>query len=135
MLKRTQQGTHPAISYWLIQLPGLLLIAILAAIAANHNLVSASTAILIFIAWLIKDLILYPVFARTAWLYYPMGQEALIGERGEVVREITPNKPGQVRVKGEIWQARSVDHHSFKPGEDVEVFGVDGLTAFVKPTT
>ncbi|WP_200191463.1 NfeD family protein [Halorhodospira abdelmalekii] len=124
---------HPALRYWLIQLPGLLLIGVLASIAASFGLIDASTAVLLFLLWLVKDLVLYPVFIRTEGLHYPMGRDALIGAQAEVVRPIEPEGSGQVRVHGELWQARSVDGRRFGSGQLVEIFGVDGLTLFVKP--
>ena len=48
------------------------------------------------------------------------GVEALIGKTAVV------SSPTQVRVAGEIWEARSAD--LLVVGEEVEVTGVDGLT-------
>jgi membrane protein implicated in regulation of membrane protease activity len=52
-----------------------------------------------------------------------MGAEALIGQRATVAT------PTQVRIAGELWQARSDD--VLVPGERVVVRGVDGLTLLV----
>lgn len=51
------------------------------------------------------------------------GAEALIGQRAIVAT------PTQVRIAGELWEARSDD--PLVPGKDVVVRGVDGLTLFV----
>ena len=48
------------------------------------------------------------------------GVEALIGKTAVV------SSPTQVRVAGELWEARSAD--PLVVGEEVEVAGVDGLT-------
>jgi membrane-bound serine protease (ClpP class) len=48
------------------------------------------------------------------------GVEALIGKTAVV------SSPTQVRVAGELWEARSAD--ALVAGEEVEVTGVDGLT-------
>ena len=48
------------------------------------------------------------------------GVEALVGKNAVV------SSPTQVRVAGEIWEARSAD--SLVVGDEVEVTGVDGLT-------
>jgi len=48
------------------------------------------------------------------------GVEALIGKTAIV------SSPTQVRVAGELWEARSAD--PLVVGEEVEVVGVDGLT-------
>lgn len=51
------------------------------------------------------------------------GAEALIGQRAIVAT------PTQVRIAGELWEARS--HDVLVPGAEVVVRGVDGLTLFV----
>src|SRR5262245_58920741 len=51
------------------------------------------------------------------------GAEALIGQRATVVTST------QVRIAGELWEARSAD--DLVPGGEVVVRGVDGLTLFV----
>ena len=52
------------------------------------------------------------------------GVEALIGKRAVV------STPTQVRVAGELWEARS--ERPLRPGEQVVVRAVDGLTLFVE---
>jgi len=54
-----------------------------------------------------------------------VGAEALLGERGVVVSQT------HVRVRGELWRARSATQ--LDPGEEVEVAEVDGLTLEVRP--
>ena len=51
------------------------------------------------------------------------GVEALIGRTAVV------SSPTQVRVAGEIWEARS--HRLLVPGEEVVVQGFEGLTVLV----
>jgi membrane protein implicated in regulation of membrane protease activity len=51
------------------------------------------------------------------------GAEALVGQTAVVVT------PTQVRVAGELWQARSDD--VLVPGQEVVVRGVEGLTLLV----
>jgi membrane-bound serine protease (ClpP class) len=53
----------------------------------------------------------------------PTGADALIGQRATVAT------PTQVRIAGELWEARSDD--VLVPGEKVVVRGVDGLTLLV----
>ena len=58
-----------------------------------------------------------------------VGAETLIGARAVVV---TPCRPsGQVRVQGELWQARC--REGADPGETVRVVELDGLTLVVEP--
>ena len=58
-----------------------------------------------------------------------VGAETLVGRTAVVVRALTPR--GQVKVDGEVWEARS-DYH-FAPGEEVVVAAVDGLVLDVQP--
>src|ERR671930_1769636 len=55
------------------------------------------------------------------------GAEALVGEAATVVAPCRP--VGQVRVRGELWAARSSG--GADPGQDVVVRGLDGLTLLV----
>jgi membrane protein implicated in regulation of membrane protease activity len=58
------------------------------------------------------------------------GAEGLVGERGVAVGPLDPG--GQVRLRGEIWRARSVAAPA-EPGDEVEILAVDGLTLEVEP--
>ena len=51
------------------------------------------------------------------------GAEGLIGERAEVIARCAPD--GRVRMRGEIWNARSEE--PLEVGERVRVTGVEGL--------
>jgi membrane-bound serine protease (ClpP class) len=57
------------------------------------------------------------------------GAETLIGARGEVVSGCDP--VGQIRVGGELWQARC--ETAVEPGTAVHVVARDGLTLHVEP--
>jgi membrane protein implicated in regulation of membrane protease activity len=57
-----------------------------------------------------------------------MGPETLLGAVGEVVAPCNPL--GQVRLQGELWQARCDE--GAEPGERVRVRALDGLTLVVE---
>jgi membrane-bound serine protease (ClpP class) len=57
------------------------------------------------------------------------GAETLVGARAEVVTALAP--VGQVRIAGELWQART--EGGAEPGTRVRVVGRDGLTLLVEP--
>lgn len=59
------------------------------------------------------------------------GVEAMIGEQGQTLTAITPDRAGQVGVHGEIWRATS--HDAIAAGALVRVAGVSGLTVIVEP--
>jgi membrane-bound serine protease (ClpP class) len=58
-----------------------------------------------------------------------MGPETLIGARASVVSDCAP--VGQVRLQGELWQARC--EAGAGAGSTVRVVGRDGLTLDVEP--
>ncbi len=59
------------------------------------------------------------------------GHEALIGEQGFTVAEIT-ERGGQVKIGGEIWTARPYDETAVIPvGAKVRVYEIRGATAYV----
>jgi len=60
-----------------------------------------------------------------------VGVETLMGREVEVRRACRP--VGEVRVKGEIWQARCDD--GADAGELVRIVGIDGLTLVVERAT
>ena len=58
------------------------------------------------------------------------GTAAMIGAAGEALTAIEPAQVGQVRVRGEIWRARSTE--PIAPGDRVRVFALEGLTVTVR---
>ena len=59
------------------------------------------------------------------------GHEALVGEEGFTVAEIT-DRGGQVKIGGEVWTARPYDETAVIPvGARVRVFEIRGATAYV----
>ena len=57
-----------------------------------------------------------------------VGSETLVGSRAVAVTPLRPD--GQVRVQGELWQARSED--GADAGDAVRVRAVEGLTLLVE---
>ncbi len=54
------------------------------------------------------------------------GTNELIGKKGIVVKKITPQKQGQVKVQGEIWRAES--DSAIDEGGSIIVHSVSGVT-------
>ena len=59
-----------------------------------------------------------------------VGAETLVGRTAVVVRALSPR--GQVRLDGEIWEARADD--DVPPGVEVTITAVDGLVLDVTPS-
>lgn len=87
--------------YWLLQIPGLLLLSTLLAFLAHLGWIQWSLAGLFVLGWLVKDAAMYP------WLKSAFdrrdapdaGPAGLVGQIGELTAT------GFVRVRGELWQA------------------------------
>ena len=59
------------------------------------------------------------------------GTAALVGASAVVIDRVDRDG-GTVRLKGEVWSARSYEEdHSFEPGTRVEVLKIEGATALV----
>jgi membrane protein implicated in regulation of membrane protease activity len=59
------------------------------------------------------------------------GVAALVGEKGLVLEPVN-GENGRIRLKGEVWSARTYDpSHTIEPGRHVEVVQIDGATAVV----
>lgn len=57
------------------------------------------------------------------------GTAGMVEQVGRALTALEPGKPGRVAVRGEIWQAMSLD--PVAAGEDVRVLGIEGLTLTV----
>jgi membrane protein implicated in regulation of membrane protease activity len=63
------------------------------------------------------------------------GVDSMRGRRGVVTKAIADLEPGQIRVDGDIWQARSYfDGEPIAVGTRIEIVEVKGVTAMVMPT-
>lgn len=56
--------------------------------------------------------------------------DALIGKKAKVIREILPNKPGQVKIDGEVWRAQA--KKPLTVDEEVTILSVSGVTVSVE---
>jgi membrane protein implicated in regulation of membrane protease activity len=119
------------VRYWLLQLPGLALVAFLAWWAFFNGWIPAPLAVAIIAIWLLKDIALYPLTRHALQKSQPAtGPAALVGQEAEVVQTLAPS--GQVRVGGERWLARSASGEHILAGRRIRVVDVDGLTLVVQ---
>ena len=58
--------------------------------------------------------------------------QALVGEKGAVIKTIAPGISGQVKMKGEIWPARSLSHELIIEGNEIQVVDIKGNHLIVK---
>jgi len=60
------------------------------------------------------------------------GSEVLIGREAKVIKELNPI--GQVMLRSEIWQAKSIDGKTIPEKTEVKIIKVEGNTLFVSPS-
>jgi membrane protein implicated in regulation of membrane protease activity len=58
--------------------------------------------------------------------------EALIGKRAVVIESISSTEPGRVKLSGDIWLAKSIDHKNIAVGKQVEIIKIIGSHVVVK---
>ena len=85
--------------------------------------IGAGNIFLIFV--FVRHVAVIPSFHRKQ----VTGREGMIGEHGKVVKPLNP--AGIVSLKGEYWNAKSVDDN-IEVDEEVEIVGMDGLILSVK---
>ncbi len=72
-----------------------------------------------------------PSMVRTRFSTPTIGREWMIGERGEVVEDVSPD--GVVRIRGALWRARANRATPVTAGGEVRVAEIDGLWLEVEP--
>lgn len=125
--------------YTLLQLPGLALLLIGLSWAIDRDWLEPLQAGLAVLVWVLKDVLLYPVY-RPALAPPPTpGGGALVGASAVVTVALTPR--GQIRVAGERWSAVLEGHrsgplepgHGLPAGSRVRVVAARGLVLVVAP--
>lgn len=120
-----------SLRYLLLQIPGWTIVAIILVGLWHWAILPPWVAALIFLAWMVKDILLYPVFRSAYDVEEKSGLQALVGERGVAQGDLKPD--GFVRVRGELW--RAVANPNNKPigsGTRVEITGAEGMKLRVR---
>lgn len=111
-------------------MPGLLIVLILLLYARDQSWISMTTVILILVVLVFKDVILYPFFKKAMQPGYTDMVARLHGQRARVINTLDPE--GQVKLKGEIWNAKSIHGEPLEAGAWVMVSGHRGLKLHVE---
>jgi len=70
--------------------------------------------------------------SNTHWASIDTNTDAIIGKKGFVLKEITPEEAGIVKVKGEEWSAISCDSDStIEKGTEIIVKSIEGVKLVV----
>ncbi len=105
--------------------------AAVTALVTDNLAIQALVAIAVSIAGLA---VIRPVALRHLHTPHAIetGTAALVGERGLVIEPVS-REDGRVKVKGEVWSARTYDPHAsvIETGRSVQIVEIDGATALV----
>ena len=118
--------------YLILQIPDWLLLGVLV-LAFRDTLALPVWAVSgLIAAWVLKDLLLYPLLRRAYEGDPRTGAERLVGREGRVVIPLVPE--GYISVRGELWRAETQESDRRMPeGAPVRVTGARRLTLKVEP--
>jgi membrane protein implicated in regulation of membrane protease activity len=119
------------IRYLFFQLPGWIIAATLLIGLYYWGIFSQWVAVLCFSAYVLKDLILYPITRKAYETNVRTGSQALVGNRGVAVEDLSPE--GYVRIRGELWRAVSDPaDRAISTGTEVEILEANGIMVSVR---
>lgn len=120
--------------YMLLQIPGWVIMTLLLIGLLNWIALPLWVAGALFVAWVVKDFLLYP-FVRTAYeSNVRTGSAQLIGTKGVAHERLAPR--GYIHVNGELWQATAEPQNKpIASGTPVCVRAAQGLTLVVTADT
>ena len=84
--------------------------------------------IAMMVVWGVSSVFIYRMGSRALRKEPVTGLSAMVGSKGKVVRPLVPM--GLVKIKGEIWEAKSAAGR-MRTGEEITVVGQDGLKLVV----
>jgi membrane protein implicated in regulation of membrane protease activity len=117
--------------YLLFQIPGWLIAAAVLLGLSHWKLLPPWLGIVCFLAWVLKDLMLYPLLHRAYQTNVKTGLQALVGARGFAHDDLSPK--GFVRVQGELWNARALPaDQMIVAGTEVEIVSAERMMVFVR---
>ncbi len=117
--------------YILFQIPGAILAAGVVLALVQWARLPGWAATALWLAWVPKDVLLYPTLRHAYEPSESLPAERLVGRRGVVTRPVAP--VGYVRVGGELWRAHALDADGrLDAGTAVEIVEVSGLMLTVK---
>ncbi len=115
----------------MFQIPGILILIILALFFHYIVEVPAWSIWLLAGAWLIKELITVPFTWRLYIRPRLSPTELMLDQEGIAINKLDPD--GFVRFNSEIWQAEAVDPHTvIEKGETVKIRDIRGMRLIVE---
>ncbi|MCH7895639.1 MAG: NfeD family protein [candidate division NC10 bacterium] len=125
-------GQRPLTKYLLIQTPGWILVAVGLWGLRQWIDLPLWAAFGLFLLWVVKDLILFPLLRPIYESGGKGGANRLIGAKGIAEEPLAPS--GYIRVGGELWRAEAMGTDKpIPPGSRVRVLAIRGLTLLIQP--
>ena len=117
--------------YLIFQIPGWLIAAAVLLALLHWEFLPPWLGVVGFFAWVLKDVMLYPLLHRAYQTNVKTGLQALVGARGFAHDDLSPK--GFVRVQGELWSARALPaDQMIVAGTEVEIVSAEHMTVFVR---
>ncbi len=121
---------HPFRTYLLASLPGWIVIAGIAYVVQRVSELPAWTVAVAVVGWVALNVVRYPK-VRRFYSSQPASRR-IVGEHGVAVTDVAGG--GLVRVRGELWRARTAATGSvIVQGSPLRVHDVHGLELVVEP--
>lgn len=89
--------------------------------------------VVMMLAWLAFSIFLYQMGTRALKQKPLSGLTDMADSRGKVVKSLTPH--GVVRIKGELWDARTAEGRKIDTGKEVTVTRQEGLKLIVRKSS
>lgn len=119
------------LKYLVLQIPGWIITAAVLTTLWHWQFIPQWLAVLGFFAWVLKDLLLYPLLRPAYETGVKTGSAALVGARGVAEENLAPQ--GYIRVRGELWRAVATPADQVvNAGTEVEIVSADGMRVFVR---
>ncbi|MFQ5983207.1 MAG: NfeD family protein [Woeseiaceae bacterium] len=115
--------------YALVQLPGTAVLLVILFLIKEQLGMPVWLLWSIVVAWVAKDVILFPLLWRSYDPDFPAEAHSVVGALGVAKDRLAPS--GYVRVRGELWRAEAVAAPNGK-GRRVRVREVRGLVLIVE---
>ena len=119
----------PCQRYIVIQIPGWVLAAVIVWGLHHWTGLPRWWAVVLFLAYVAKDFLLYPLLRSAYEEDGRAGAEPLIGRKAIVVETLNPE--GYVRVRGELWRAEAAGG-TVPAGANVRIVSAHGMTLAVE---
>ncbi|MGH7826623.1 MAG: NfeD family protein, partial [Candidatus Binatia bacterium] len=91
--------------YLLFQIPEWLILILFLSFLVDKDAVSVRATIGLFIVWILKDFVIYPIVRGAYQTGVRTGSEQLVGKKGVAHQTLAPQ--GYIKIQGELWKART----------------------------